>query len=182
MRLAFCLRGGANLAMSATSSTSKTGLSSGTPPDAEQGAAGSPFAAALAQLPSGFFVLTAAHGEHRCAVRVPWVQQCCADPPMIMVSVEKGKRIAPIVRDARAFTISQHDVDDRHTARRLDILSRTGPEAISSAGFERSPNGAPIFERARCVFNCQLIRHVDIECDNELYVGVVTHAELRDAG
>src|SRR5687768_3091957 len=57
----------------------------------------------LEQIPSGLFVLTAAHEGSRFGILANWVQPCSKEPPMAMAAVERGNAIAPLIRDSRRF-------------------------------------------------------------------------------
>lgn len=132
----------------------------------------------LDRIPSGSFVVTAAHEDQRRGVVLRWVQRCCDTPPMLMISVAKEHQIAAVVRDAKRFAICQLADDDRFTVRRIAMLAREGPEGFAALEMHTTPGGCPVIERAVCWFECELVRHVDIECDNELFVGEVVDARL----
>ena len=54
---------------------------------------------AIAQIPGGLFVLTSHAEGQRGAVLVKWVQQCSDSPLMVMVAIEKGQTVEPLIRD-----------------------------------------------------------------------------------
>ncbi|MFK7962280.1 MAG: flavin reductase family protein [Phycisphaerales bacterium] len=130
------------------------------------------------QIPCGLFVLTAAHDGVRCGILTRWVQPCSTKPPLVMVSIATGLPIEPVIRDARSFALCQLPENERILRRRFaEPADRADDQFITIPHFE-TPSGAPVPERAFAYFDCQLVRHVDLEADHRLYVGKVTSADL----
>lgn len=139
-------------------------------------------ASILDRIPNGYFVLTAAHGDTRCGALVRWVQQCAATPPMLLVAIEKGQALSAIIRDSHGFAICQIHRDERLLRRMLPRMPENGVDPFISVPHLRTPSGAPVPLRAMSWFDCELVRHIDIEADNEIYVGVVHHASVVHPG
>ena len=129
----------------------------------------------LDRIPAGSFVLTSAFADLRAGVSVRWVQQCSQQPPMIMVAVQKGHVLSPLIRDSRSFCVCQLDPADRSTSRAFD-LQTPGIDPFIGSAVDRTPSGCPVPARAVGFIDCELARHVDIDGDCEIYVGVVHHA------
>ena len=130
---------------------------------------------ALNRMPRGRFLLTAAAGDLRRGRMVEWIQQCSAAPPSVMLALPKGDPISPLIRDSRHFCLSiLRGIDPL-----LERLFATRQESDPFLGLpvRTSPAGAPIVDRGECVIECEMIRHLDIDGDCELYVGVVRHVE-----
>lgn len=142
----------------------------------------SAISAILDRIPNGHFVLTAAHGDVRCGARLRWVQQCARTPPMLIVSIEKGQALSAIIRDSHGFAVCQVHRDDRILRRMFPALPENGADPFISIPHLRTPAGAPVPLRAMSWFDCELVRHVDIEADMEIYVGVVHHASIIQPG
>lgn len=138
---------------------------------------------ALDRIPAGSFVLTSSYSDQRGGVAVRWVQQCCQNPPMVMVAVEKGHSLSPVIRDSRSFAVCQLDPADRSTVRAFEQQA-PGIDPFVGVMSTNAPSGAPVPARALAFVDCELARHVDIDGDHEIYVGVVHHAstlsELAD--
>lgn len=132
-------------------------------------------AAVLDRMPAGSFVLTSAHADLRAGVSVRWVQQCSSAPPMVMVAVQKGHVLSPLIRDSRSFCVCQLDPADKSTTRAFD-LQTPGIDPFIGSPVDRTPSGCPVPARAVGYIDCELARHVDIDGDCEIYVGVVHHA------
>jgi len=129
----------------------------------------------LDRIPAGSFVLTSAHADLRAGVSVKWVQQCSTTPPMVMVAVQKGHVLSPLIRDSRSFCVCQLDPADRSTSRAFD-LQTPGIDPFIGSPVDRTPSGCPVPARSLGYVDCELTRHVDIDGDCEIYVGIVHHA------
>ncbi len=136
---------------------------------------------ALERIPAGSFLLTSSHTDQRGGVPVKWVQQCSLVPPMVMVAVEKGHSLSPVIRDSRSFAVCQLDPNDRGTLRTFDH-QQPGIDPFVGMLSTNTPSGAPVPARALAFIDCELARHVDIDGDHEIYVGVVHHAEALREG
>jgi flavin reductase (DIM6/NTAB) family NADH-FMN oxidoreductase RutF len=145
-------------------------------------AARTAIASILDRIPNGFFVLTAAHGDVRCGAVVRWVQQCAKSPPMLLVAIEKGQALSAIIRDSHGFALCQLHRDERILRRMLPAMPENGVDPFISIPHMRTPSGAPVPLRAMSWFDCEMVRHIDIEADTEIYVGVVHHASTVQPG
>lgn len=143
-------------------------------------------AAALAMLPEDHFLMTAAFEGQRSGVRLRSVQRCADEPILLAVAARKGHAIDPLIRDSRSFAICLIDADDR-------LLARSFPEAEAEAlpgegdpehdPFDAIPTrtlvtGSPVINRCRAAFDCEVVRHVDLEADHELFVGHVLAVKI----
>jgi flavin reductase (DIM6/NTAB) family NADH-FMN oxidoreductase RutF len=148
------------------------------PPEAERP---SSIAAALGGVPSGEFVLTAQHEDRRAGMLVRWVQQVCDTPPMLAVSVSKGKPIMPLISESRKFALCQLGENDRLLRRKFAQDSEPNDDPF--LGFELRHSGlggVPIMGGSLAYFECELACHMDVEGDHDLFVGRVHAAERGD--
>ncbi|HZW09662.1 MAG TPA: flavin reductase family protein [Phycisphaerales bacterium] len=132
---------------------------------------------AMAQLPVGLFVMTASFEDERAGIVVRSVLPCGTEPPLICVAARTGHRIEPLIRDSRCFAICQLDPHHKLALRKFD------PDAPEERGdpFDAIPieslaTGSPVLRGAPLVFDCEVVRHYDLETDFELYVGQVLAA------
>ena len=135
----------------------------------------SSIAQAIRKIPHGQFLLTAAYDGRRTGVLVEWVQQCATNPPMVMIAIVTGSPIAPLIRDSRVFALCQISADDKSLARKFATSPAQGDDPFFSIRTTTAPSGSPIVQRAAAFLDCELIRHVDLESDCGLYVGMVRH-------
>ena len=141
-----------------------------------------PLAQAIEQIPSGLFILTAAYNGSRSGVLVSWVQQCAAQPPLVMAAVSTALPVVPLIRDSHRFALCQISEEDRLLARRFQRAPMPGDDPFLSLPVTPSPGGAPILERALSWIECEVVRHIDVESDCGLYVGRVRHGGMLSGG
>lgn len=129
----------------------------------------------LARLVPGRYLLTASFAGHRAGILTTSVSICGTEPPLICVAVVKGHDIDPLIRDARHFGLCLISADDRLCARRFAV---DAPPSASGDPFEcfavdSMPAGAPVLRKAALAIECEVFRHIDLETDHELFIGLV---------
>ena len=138
---------------------------------------------ALSMLPSGLFLMTSAFEGKRAGVLVSSVQPCAGDPPLVCVALRKGHWIEPIIRDSHVFAICLIDPNDRLVAKKFGDNGRHKDpvDPFDCMPLERLSTGAPVVKRALAALDCEVVRHMDIEADYGLYVGVVRASRVYGA-
>ncbi len=137
-------------------------------------------ASTLGAIPSGRFVLTAAHEDRRLGVLVGWVQQACFEPPMVSISICKGTPIMPLISESRQFALCQLAADDRMLVRKFAGQSDLGEDPFLGQQLIKPLMARlPILAVARSYMECELICHMDVEGDHDIFVGVVRNAGFR---
>lgn len=143
--------------------------------------AGEEHAAALARLPGGLFVLTSAYDGERAGARVLSVQVCATEPLLICVASKKGHRIEPLIRDSHAFAVCLVAPTEKLILRKFpeDSPGEEGVDPFDAMPVGILSTGSPVIERATAVFDCEVVRHFDMEADHELYIGQVLASRVR---
>lgn len=124
-------------------------------------------------IPSTTVLLTSAFGELRSGVIVTCVQQVAMNPPMVLVAMEKGQPLSPVIRDSRNFAICLMEKDDRATRKTFATAPDQGVDPFLTIPHLVAPGGSPVPTRCTGFIACELIRHLDIEADYEVYIGMV---------
>jgi flavin reductase (DIM6/NTAB) family NADH-FMN oxidoreductase RutF len=138
------------------------------------------WASALGLDSGSVFALASKFGRSRAVIPVRWVQFCCVDPPMVAVSIRKGRPIEPLIRDSHAFALSRLDPDEGFIRRKLERADEHADDPLELIAHEAMVTGSPCITRALCCLDCEVIRHIDLEGDHELYVGQVVGVRARD--
>ena len=148
------------------------------------GPCGSPpcLLAALAQIPTGLFVLTSAHETSRSGVLVDWVQRCSSSPHMVMIGIQKGLSVEPLIRDSRFFALCQLPEEDRYLRRKFAHTHRPNEDPFIAIVTRSAPRGSPIIERAMAYLECELARRIDLESDFAVIIGQVHFGEVLRPG
>lgn len=145
-------------------------------------ACGEEIARALRHLHAGtLFLMTSAHQRARAGVLVRYVRRCADEPVLVSVAVRKGCRLESIVRDSHHFAVCVIDPTDRLVLKLFEEAASRKGEARRGDPFDTLPHaalatGSPIPARALAALDCEIVRHLDIEADHELYVGRVIAA------
>jgi len=151
---------------------------------------------AMGRLPSGLFVLSAAVDDKRMGIVVSFVQQACLNPPMVTVAIAKGRPIMPLISESRQFCLCQLAEDDRLMVRKFAKFNDAAVTEDPFLGYELMQGvlpHLPILKNSMAYLECELVSHMDIEGDHDLFVGAVRggalrkdkappHIRLRDSG
>lgn len=130
--------------------------------------------AALGRLPQGLFILTARHEDRRAGILASWVQQCCAEPPMVSVAVAKGRPIMPLISESRRFGLCQLGKNDKIILRKFTGPVEGGDDPFLGLDMlPHSATGVPILGNTLAYFECEVVCHMDVEGDHDLFVGVI---------
>jgi flavin reductase (DIM6/NTAB) family NADH-FMN oxidoreductase RutF len=132
--------------------------------------------AALRLIPTATFVLTAAYEDRRGGMRVRWVQQVCDAPPMVVVAVEKGRPIMPLISESRQFGLCQIAEGDRLLLRKFRDRDEVDLSQDPFLGADLVAGVLPHVPLLRgCVahLECELACHLDTEGDHDLFIGHV---------
>ena len=141
---------------------------------------GESIAAALELIPHSEFLLTAAQGRRSNGVLVDFVGQCANNPPMLVVATAKGQVLTPIIRDSRSFVVSLITDSTRPLARRFARSSVESEDPFIGLPTSTTSRGTPVLARTVAWFECELVRHFDIDADCELYVGTIVDVMVTD--
>lgn len=136
---------------------------------------------ALGLTPAGLYVMTASYDGKSAGVLASWVQRCSSEPPLVSVALFKGHPIEPLIRDSRSFALCQLAETDRLLARRF-ARDAVDPSAFDTLEVETLATGAPCLKRAVAAIDLEVHRHVDLDADHELFIGLVRDARVFNAG
>lgn len=131
----------------------------------------------LGQIPSGCYVLTAAHGELASGLLVSWVQQASFEPPMITVALRQGRPIGTLVEASGCFVLNQIPENPlplfRHFGRGFDL----DQPAFEGLRTEPDPHGV-VLRDCPSFLACRVVRWMDCG-DHRLYVAEVVGGRSR---
>ncbi|MEO1009032.1 MAG: flavin reductase family protein [Planctomycetota bacterium] len=130
---------------------------------------------ACGRLSSGVFLISSCHDASRAATLTAGVHQCAAEPVLLAVPMHKGHPIEPLIRDSRSFAITALRPDDRVARRRFGGQPPADRlfDPFDAVAVRTLVSRAPILRDAPLGFDCEVVRHVDLEADHELYIGRV---------
>lgn len=126
------------------------------------------------------FAMASQFEDSHAVIVVKRVQLCCVEPPMVAVAIRKGRRIEPIIRDSRAFSLSRLDPADTYTYRKLRSADEHEDDPLALIATDTIVSGAPCLINTTSVIDCEVVRHFDLEGDHELYIGEVLAVRTQE--
>jgi len=138
----------------------------------------------LERVPWATWVMTAAHEGARGGIIVRWVQRCASEPLLVSVSVRKCHALESLIRDSRSFALNLIDESDRLLLRKFDTYHAPdeASDPFDALEVQTWGTGSPILRRARAALDCEVVRHLDLESDCELFIGQVHEARVVTPG
>ena len=136
------------------------------------------------RMPTGRYLLTAAHGGARRGLLVDRIQHCADEPPTILVSVRKGHALSPLIRDAASFGLCELASTDRILSRLFSKPTELQDDDpfLGHQLIAHSAGNAPIPACSASWMSCELLRHLDIEADFEIYIGRILASGVLSTG
>lgn len=131
----------------------------------------------LRQIPGGSYVFAAQFDGRRTGIIVNSVQTCSFTPPMVCVAIPKGHWVSPLVRDSHAFGLSQVETRDRLILKKFADSGRPrDTDPFDCVPTEKLVSGSPLLVRGCLLLDCEVVRHLDLEGDCEIFIGRVLAA------
>jgi len=131
---------------------------------------------ALGRIPQSLYIMTSHFEDRMRGVMVSWVQQVAFEPPMVSVSLSKGRPIVPLLHDSHAFALCQIAPTDKLTIKRFGG-GDAGDNPFETMDVFKAATGSPIIRRSLAYLDCELVRHFDVDGDHDIYIGLVRAAE-----
>ena len=137
---------------------------------------------ALGRVPSGVYILTAAHGGDATAMMASWVQQAGFDPPAVSVAMAKGRPIVELIAASRTFALSIIPEGDSSLMKRYARGVKPGDDPFAGVETFATPSGIPAMKTALAWLECRLIHTCAFGGDHDLLIGEVVAGNILQAG
>jgi flavin reductase (DIM6/NTAB) family NADH-FMN oxidoreductase RutF len=135
------------------------------------------FKQGMRQLAATVTIVTTEHDGERCGLTATAVCSLSADPPTLLVCVNREAGTHDRIRFSRRFCVNVLSDEDTALSRRF-----AGPEkgeARFAIGVWRTGvTGAPILDHALASFDCELIEHVEAGT-HTIFIGRVIAVETN---
>jgi len=130
------------------------------PPVAE--ATGKTFRDAMRQLASGVCLVTSGSGDERSGLVATSVSSLSADPPMLLVCVDRASSSYRAVQSHGEFVVSVLGADQREIADRFASGSGlTGENRFREGRWGVLPGGASYLAGSVAVFDCEAVERIE---------------------
>lgn len=135
----------------------------------------------LLHMPQHPFLLTACAGEARTGLVTKWAQQCSTSPVLVMVAIERGTEIEPLIRDSRTFALTSLNPNDRLIPRRFNPPPPHNEDPFVGMRLLSAITGCPILKRGQYWLDCELVGHLAPDASHRIYIGQVLASGLGEA-
>jgi flavin reductase len=121
-------------------------------------------------------ITTSTDGKHH-GMTATAVSSVSADPPTVLVVVNRTARTHPLIGSARAFTVNLLSSDQKELANRF---STKHPDQFDGVDYYESPNtGSPVFRGVTSYLECRLISQKDVGT-HTVFFGEVLHCGAEE--
>lgn len=138
-------------------------------------------ASALELMSGGVYVMTASFEGKKAGATVRSAMPCATEPLLLCVASRKGHGIEPIIRDSRHFRAAS-SIPPIASCPASSAVCHGRPTPWIDFPIETLVSGSPVIKRSLLAFDCEVVRHFDMEADHELYVGRILAARIYAIG
>jgi flavin reductase (DIM6/NTAB) family NADH-FMN oxidoreductase RutF len=119
-------------------------------------------------------LITAGRGEHRRGMTATAVCSLSADPPALVVCVNRSASAHSVIRECRSFAVNLLSETQVHLAERFSGRDGcVGAMRFDVGEWVESKTGAPVLQTALASFDCHVMREIDVETHTVLFGRVV---------
>jgi 3-hydroxy-9,10-secoandrosta-1,3,5(10)-triene-9,17-dione monooxygenase reductase component len=137
---------------------------------------------ALGRIPSGVYILTAAHQGEATAMMASWVQQAGFDPPAVSIAMAKGRPIMELITASKMLALSIIPEGDSSLMKRYARGVKPGEDPFAGVETFRTPSGIPAMKSALAWLECRVIHTCDFGGDHDLIVAEVVAGNILHPG
>lgn len=139
------------------------------------------FKSAVRQVTSAVAVIAARNGDTRSGLTVTAVCTASADPPTMLVCVNRTSSIEPIITDSGAFSVNFLGEEQSNIARLFSAGVSSSDAGFAEGAWGRGMTGAPLLEGSVSVFDCQVVETVPCGT-HSIFLGRVLAVTASESG
>ena len=137
------------------------------------------FKTVMRQVVSSVAIVTARFGKIRNGLTATAVCSVSADPPAMLVCVNRRATAEGLIAESCAFAINIL-TEDQHQIARLFSTSKLGAdERFAEGKWVSMVTGAPVLDGAAATFDCQVLERI-VSRTHHIYIGRVVAAASLD--
>ncbi len=139
------------------------------------------FRAAMRRMAGTVCVVTALDGGgERCGITATSVTSVSAEPPALLVCVNRASAVHGALTRGRLFCVNVLSADQEETAR-LFAAAASQDERFAEAGWRAGQGGVPVLDGCQATFVCEVAeRHAF--ATHTVFIGIVVEAAAATAG
>lgn len=140
---------------------------------------GEQFRIVLRQVVSTVAVITARHGGHRDGLTATGICSVSAEPPTMLVCVNRDATAERLIADSQAFAINFLTEEQHRIARLFSRSEVQAQDAFTEGGWGTLVSGAPVLDGALVALDCSVEEQM-LRGTHSIYVGRVSAATSLD--
>jgi len=137
------------------------------------------FKSAMRQVASPVAVIAAQKGNTRAGLTATAVCSASADPPTILVCVNRDSSAEPIIAGSGAFSVNFLDEEQSGIARLFSTPDLESDARFAQGVWKRGATGAPVLQGAISAFDCQVVEIVPCGT-HSIFLGRVLAVDSTD--
>ena len=138
------------------------------------------FRAAMARFPGAVTIITARHGDERRGITATAVCSVSAEPPSLLVCVNRKTGTCAAIRDTRVFNVNLlPDPASPLAMRFAGADGITGEEKFSEGHWIEDARGLPLLHEALIGFSCDVSEMVEAG-SHTVFIGEIMHIRISD--
>lgn len=134
------------------------------------------FRACMRGVPGAVTVVTTVHAGARSGLTVTAVCSVSAEPPQVLVCVNRSSSAQSVIAAAGRFGVSYLAHDQQSVA---DAFSSSLDDRFSRAEWTELGSGVPILQDAAAAFDCVVVQMVEAGT-HTIFIGAIVAAVARD--
>ena len=140
------------------------------------------FKAAMRNLAAGVSIITTGKGEQRRGLTATAVCSLSADPPSIMICVNRSSETSSVIKNAGFFAVNFLAFEQLDLALRFaGSDGHSGEDKFGKGTWTELSTGAPILARCLCAVDCELINRIE-HGSHSIYIGRIVDTFRRVEG
>jgi flavin reductase (DIM6/NTAB) family NADH-FMN oxidoreductase RutF len=136
---------------------------------------------ALGKVTSGLYVVTSKQGANIAAFTASFLVQVAFDPPLIAVSVKKGRGSYDIITEAGAFVVNIMSKDMMKVVGQFARPRPEGETGIDEVNHEEKSLGIPVLTDSLAYLECKVYSTTEAG-DHVIILGEVVNGEMLNEG
>jgi 3-hydroxy-9,10-secoandrosta-1,3,5(10)-triene-9,17-dione monooxygenase reductase component len=140
------------------------------------------FREVMGHFATGISVVTTFDGERPAGITVNAFSSVSLEPALVMVALDRGRFITPMVRHAGRYAVNVLGADQQALS---DCFAHApvspGREAFCGAAWQPGPTGLPLLDGSIATLECTIVETFSAG-DHDLFIGRVDSLEERREG
>jgi 3-hydroxy-9,10-secoandrosta-1,3,5(10)-triene-9,17-dione monooxygenase reductase component len=136
---------------------------------------------ALGKVPSGLYVVTSKKGDNIAAFTASFLVQVAFDPPLIAMSVKKGRGSYDVITEAGVFAVNIMSKDMMKVVGQFAKPRPEGETGLDEVSHEDKTLGVPVLTDSLAYLECKVYSTTEAG-DHMIIIGEVVNGELLKEG